>query len=155
MAHTLILACGNPLRGDDAVGWLIADALQRECTSADIEIEAAHQFVPEMAERISQAEIVIFVDASASRSPGMVGSQRVTASRLAAETFTHELDPQTLLALAEALYGRAPGRAFSLSVGAESFELNEGLSEAAKASIPKAVDAILGYIAGQTLPTDR
>ncbi|MGO9641990.1 MAG: hydrogenase maturation protease [Candidatus Acidiferrales bacterium] len=149
MARTLILACGNPLRGDDAVGWQIAKALKSDSPWPEIEVEAAHQLVPEMAEGISQADIVIFVDASAAHSPGSVIFERVVPSRLAPETFTHELNPQILLALADALYGRSPARAFTLVVGAESFELNEELSESVRNSIPEAVCTILGYLARQ------
>jgi hydrogenase maturation protease len=147
MGRTLILACGNPLRGDDAVGWEIAEALQSASSCADIEIETAHQFAPEMAARISQAAIVIFVDASVTHEPGSVRFERIFPLQSATGTFTHELNPPTLLALAEALYGRSPARAFALSVGAESLELNEGLSESVRAAIPEAVFTILGYLA--------
>ena len=147
MGPTLILACGNPLRGDDAVGWEIAEALQSVSLCADMAIEAAAQFTPEMAERISQAATVIFVDASATQEPGTVRFERILPLPLAPGIFTHELNPQALLALADALYGRWPARAFALSIGAESFDLNEGLSESARAAIPEAVFTILGYLA--------
>ena len=149
MGHTLILACGNPLRGDDAVGWEIAEALQIVSSCADIEIEAAVQFAPEMAERVSRAAIVIFVDACVTQEPGLVRFERVILSQSDSGTFTHELNPPALLALAETLYGRSPARAFALSVGAESFELSEALSESVRAAIPEAVFTILGYLARQ------
>jgi len=155
MGHTLILACGNPLRGDDAVGWEIAEAVQSASSRADIDIETAHQFAPEMADRISQAAIVIFIDACVTNEPGSVRFERVFPSQSDPGTFTHELNPPALLALAEALYGRSPTRAFALTVGAESLELNEGLSESVRAAIPEAVFTILGYLARQaSLPND-
>jgi hydrogenase maturation protease len=149
MGHTLILACGNPLRGDDAVGWEIAEAVQSASPCADIEIETAHQLAPEMAARISQAAIVVFVDASVTHEPGSVRFERIFSSQSAPGTFTHELNPPALLALAAALYGRSPARAFALSVCAESFELNDALSESVRAAIPEAVFTILGYLARQ------
>lgn len=147
MGRTLILACGNPLRGDDGVGWEIAEALQETSACADIEIETAQQFMPEMAGRISQAGILIFVDASATLEAGSVRIEQIFPSRSAPGTFTHELNPPALLALAEVLYGRSPARAFVLSVGAESFELHEGVSETVRAAIPEAVFTILGCLA--------
>ncbi len=149
MARALILACGNPLRGDDGVGWEVAAALKGMFLSSDIELETAHQLMPEMAERISQAATVIFIDASAAHTPGSVRFERFVASRSVPGAFTHELTPPALLALAEALYGRSPARAFVLSVGARSFELNEELSESVRASVPGAVRTILDYLARQ------
>jgi hydrogenase maturation protease len=149
MARTLILAWGNPLRGDDAVGWHIAAALQDNPSWPDIEVETAHQLGPEMAERISQTGIVIFVDASVAHEPGSIRFERVSPSPSASGAFTHELNPAALLALAEALYGRSPARAFVLNVGVESLELNEDLTESVRASIPEAVHTILGYLVRQ------
>jgi hydrogenase maturation protease len=146
MAHALILACGNPLRGDDAVALQIAEALQIGHSWPDMKVEAAHQLLPEMAEAISEAEIVIFVDASASATPGSVLFEPILPSRLTPETFTHDLNPRALLALAQALYGKSPAHAFTLNIGAESFELREGLSETVSASIPEAVHTILEYL---------
>ncbi|HYB61911.1 MAG TPA: hydrogenase maturation protease [Methylomirabilota bacterium] len=149
MARTLILAYGNALRGDDAVGWHIAAALEDNPLCPGIEVVAAHQLGPEMAERISQVESVIFVDASVTHEPGSIRFERVSPSWSGSGSFTHELNPAALLALAEALYGRAPTRAFALSVGVESLELNEDLTESVRASIPEAVHTILGYLARQ------
>ena len=149
MGRTLILACGNPLRGDDALGWEIAAALQSASLQADLEIESSFQLMPEMAEAVSRAAIVIFVDACVTQEPGTVRFERILPSTSLPGTFTHKVDPPALLALAEALYGRSPSRALVLSVGAESFELNQELSESARAAIPEAVYAILGYLARQ------
>jgi len=143
MAQALILACGNSLRGDDAIALKIAEALEIGPSWPDMRVVAAHQLTPEMAEAISQAEIVIFVDASATTPPGTVLFEPILPSRVTPDTFTHDLDPRALLTLAQTLYGSSPAHAFTLNVGAESFELREGLTESVRASIPEAVHTIL------------
>jgi len=147
MARALILACGNPLRGDDGVGLRIVEELKRVCRSEEIEIAVAQQLLPEMAEQISEAEIVIFVDASVTQEPGSIAFEPVVTSEGDSESFTHRLSPQTLLRLAGTLYGRSPAHAFALNVGVGSCELNEGLSEPARSSIPQAVGTILDFFA--------
>src|SRR5690349_6241379 len=71
MARVLIVGYGNPLRGDDAFGFLAAEKLRSEIVSADVEVLALHQLVPELMEPVSRAELAIFIDASTpSPSPG-------------------------------------------------------------------------------------
>jgi Ni,Fe-hydrogenase maturation factor len=55
---------------------------------------------------------------------------------------THHLDPSSLLKLTQDLFGRSPSRAVSITVGGESFELNEELSESVTAAIPIAIEAV-------------
>jgi hypothetical protein len=51
----LILACGNPLRGDDGVGpWLAEWAAQHFRDQSLVRVRASAQWTPELAEEIAQ-----------------------------------------------------------------------------------------------------
>ena len=73
---TLILCFGNPLRGDEAVGWRVAERLPGAEVGA--RVVACHALVPEFAPAIAAAEVVIFVDACAGGTPGEVGTPSVS-----------------------------------------------------------------------------
>lgn len=144
----LLLACGNPLRGDDGVGWKIAEAVEHDPGFADVKVVVVQQFTPELSELLRDADVVVFVDASASEEPGAVRSVAVQAAEQVPQALTHHLPPASLLALTGYLYGRIPGRAHAVTVGASSFELSLGaegrpaegaLSDAVREAIPAAV----------------
>src|SRR3954467_15466993 len=80
VAKKLVLACGNTLRGDDGVGWEIAALLEDDAALADVEVVASHQLTPEMAEPISRADVVVFVDCSAVSGAGEVAVFPVAAA---------------------------------------------------------------------------
>ena len=150
--HAVLLACGNPLRQDDGVGWRIAEAAERmaeqDFPDSHLRIVAAQQWTPEMAEELAEAELAIFVDASATDEPGAIRVKAVETptsgkggqiwgTQFSAET--HSLDPAALLALAEQVCGRAPARAFLLTVGAESFDYGEAISVRVRQAVPRVV----------------
>ena len=66
MPSIVVIGYGNPLRGDDAIGWKAAEAL-RDVYEDDtaVEVFASHQLNPEMAESVAEAGMVIFIDAVA------------------------------------------------------------------------------------------
>ncbi len=133
MPRVLIVAYGNPLRSDDGVGWVVADDLRRTLASPEVEVLQLLQLLPEVAESLSHAETVIFVDASCDGEPGELGCRRVTPPP-AKTHFTHQLSPAELLGLARQLYGATP-RAFCVSLTGECFEHGEGLSKGVAARL--------------------
>ena len=68
---TLIVGYGNPLRGDDGVGQIVAEAV-RAHELAGATIIACHQLTPELAEVVAQSEISVFIDAAADIPPGEI-----------------------------------------------------------------------------------
>jgi len=140
MAPVLILAYGNPLRGDDAIAWRAAEELQKTLPSSLAEIRALHQLTPELAETMSAAEAVIFLDAACDGQPGAI---RCTAVKAEPQqpNFSHQMTPQSLLALCEQLYSARP-RSFVVSVAGESFAVGEPLSPAAESALPQFVSTV-------------
>ena len=133
MSRLLVIGWGNPLRGDDAFGFLAAEKLRE--LLPEVDVLALHQLTPELMEPVSQAERVIFIDASAEGEPGELRCGPVEAST-SAEAFTHHATPAGLLAGARALYGSAPP-ALLYTVRGECFEFGEGLSPAVQAALDR------------------
>lgn len=134
----LIIGYGNPLREDDGVGWRVVEEVQRrqvEANHQSVEAIACHQLMPELAETISRAERVIFVDAAEGSPPGAIAVQTVVARPAQPGAFTHHVDPAGLLAYAEVLYGRSP-TAYLVTINAHRMGFAEALSPTIEAALP-------------------
>ncbi|MFY9793758.1 MAG: hydrogenase maturation protease [Candidatus Sulfotelmatobacter sp.] len=142
MSRALVLACGNSLRGDDGVALRIVTQLKNSMGDPAIEVYCQQQWTPELAEPISQAEIVVFVDATLGRPPGAVTCQQLQPSQNTPLDSTHHSSPEFLLLLAEELYGQRPARAYLVTVAGATFGLEEDLSDAVRRAIPEAEERI-------------
>jgi hydrogenase maturation protease len=127
MPNSLIIGYGNPLRGDDGLGWHVAERLRATIHDPDVEILTLHQLTPELMEPISRASRVIFLDARAGPVPGEIRERTIEAQAAAGAAFTHHATPAALLAGAQALYGHAP-QATLITVTGADFSLSDQLS---------------------------
>jgi hydrogenase maturation protease len=146
MERSLILACGNTLRGDDGVGSRIAGQLEQDASLSGLEIHLSQQLLPEMSEPVSRVDLVIFVDCSAVLDAGIVSVQRVKPAPGLPRIFTHHLDPSSILRMAIEYYGCCAPEAFAVTVGGSDFSLSEDLSEIVALAIPSAVLAVKGLL---------
>jgi len=154
MSKVLIVGCGNPLRGDDGLAWQALEQLgqlERLRGLGTVEMISCHQLTPELAEPVSRAHRVIFIDARAGETPGQVKLNRVALQAPAHSAFTHLLDPPALLGYAERLYGKRP-EAFTASVAAESFGYGEGLSRTVRASLAILLQKVVQLALGREGP---
>lgn len=140
--RALLLACGNTFRGDDGVGWCIGCAVEQQLHHADLTVVMTRQLLPEHAEAISMADIVVFVDCSSLTAAGTVSTISIQPAESFPRSLTHHLDPGSLLRLARDLYARAPAHAVAITVGGESFELTDRLSRTVKSAVPRALEAV-------------
>ena len=62
--RVLVIGYGNPLRGDDGIGRVIAEHIAETLRPEAIDVVVAHQLTPELTEPISRSGLVIFVDAA-------------------------------------------------------------------------------------------
>ena len=152
MARVLILGYGNPLRSDDGLGWRAAEELSRNVSSPDVEVLIRYQLTPELADTVSQAEAVFFLDARHDGEPGELTFQPVTPEASPA-SFFHQLSPATVLALCRELYGRCPP-AFLVSLCGECFDHGERLSPRVAASLPH-LTTLVGQLAHQVIDRSR
>ena len=145
-AHTLVIGYGNPLRGDDGVGWVAAQRLAERVDPAHVAAMGVHQLMPELAETISRVDRVIFIDAAVNQPPGYLSSRIVEpgdANRLMA----HHLSPEGLLALSLRLFHRCP-KAHLLTVGGENFDHRDDISPAVDRACDKLVDHLQQMLTG-------
>ena len=135
MPHVLVIGYGNPLRGDDGLGWAVAAELLRENNSTEVEVLPCHQLTPELASAMSSAEAVIFVDCAREGTRGDFRCIEVQPEAGSA-TFTHDLTPSTLLSLTCELFGVCP-HAYLLSICGCCFDTAESLSSAVTGALPE------------------
>ena len=140
-ARTLIVGYGNPLRSDDGVGQAVARAFVGDGAIDGIEAIACHQLTPEFAELFAAAERVVLVDATACGEAGGVSVMALQAGPGRPSRLGHHVEPSELLAMAQALYGRAP-EAYLVTVGAGSLELGEFLSQPVAAALPDVIATV-------------
>jgi hydrogenase maturation protease len=140
--RVVVLAWGNPSRGDDAIGPRLAEAL--EAQAARHPEWARHAFVtdfqlqPEHALDLEGADLVLFVDASAT-APAPFAFTRVGVS-LDRSFTTHALSPQALLAVRAGLAGEPVPPAWLLAVRGEGFELGQPMRPAAREGLTRALE---------------
>jgi hydrogenase maturation protease len=142
---SLVVGYGNPLRGDDGIGWVIAGRLAADPEFATVHVLQRHQLTPELALEISLADLVVLVDARSGPPAGSVAVERVDPSRASGTAWSHHLGPASLVALARELYGRAP-EVHVVSVGVGSLGVGEGLSPSVEAAVEGAIDTITGLV---------
>jgi hydrogenase maturation protease len=144
----LIIGYGNELRGDDAAGLRVAETVSR-LNLPGTEALAVRQLTPELAEPLSQASAVLFVDAAVDGPPGHVEVTPCGPADLA-RPLGHLGDPDALLALAEAVFGRTPS-AWLVKVRVQTTALGAPLSAAAEQGVRAAV-AVVGELIRQLGP---
>ena len=140
----LILAVGNPSRGDDALGPLLLERLaaerERSGQWSDVELLTDFQLQIEHAVDLEKRDLVLFVDASVSGPPPYEFT-RLRPARDASYT-SHALTPAAVLHVYEQINPTTPPPAFLLAIRGQSFELGEPLSPAAAANLVAALDFV-------------
>jgi hydrogenase maturation protease len=142
----VVLGYGNPLRGDDGVGWRVAEAVDASW-AGQVLVRTGQQLVPEWAADLGEADVAYFVDASLEVAATTV--RPVAAAVDVPWLDSHALDPAQLVRLTQAVYGRAPP-AFAVHVPAARFEFGDTLSPVASAGVRDGVGLLNARIAQLT-----
>ena len=144
MARILIIGIGNSLRSDDGVGWHVAHELSAQMSANDVDVIPLQQLMPEIAEPVSRAEKVLFVDAVEGGKPGTLRAQQIVPA-VESRLDSHHLTPASVLKLALDLYNRCP-QAFLLTVVGESFGPGENFSATVADALPSVRDAMERFL---------
>ena len=134
-APVLVLAVGNPSRGDDAIGPELASRIE-EARLPGVEVIVEFQLQVENALDLAGRERVVFVDAGTG-TPEPFELRRVHPDAEFLHT-SHALSPEAVLATYRRVTGNEPPEAWLLCVRGESFELGEALSTMAAARLEAA-----------------
>jgi hydrogenase maturation protease len=126
---TLVIGFGNTLRSDDGVGPRVAAAVAA-WDLPNVEAIAVHQLTPELAARLAQARMVVFVDARPGAEADAYEVHPISAAPVS-QAAGHTCDPRSLLNLARQAYGRHPS-AWLVTVPATNLLFGERLSPTAE-----------------------
>lgn len=137
---SLLIGIGNPLRGDDGVGWHLVEGLGLQ----------RHQLTPELAQAVAAAERLLIVDAwlAPPRSRCLLRPLLATDGW---ERDTHRVAPARLLAMAEQLFDRNVP-AHELLVPAFDFSWGERFSPQLRRQLPPARRLLRGWLRGTPPP---
>lgn len=143
---TLVLGYGNPLRGDDAAGYAVAEKIL-SLGNNQIDAVSTHQLLPEHAELIRRYRRVFFVDASADTSIEEIRVSPLNTQKTDMGSL-HACDPESILSLCKALYESSPDATF-IAIPARNFDFGEELSPVTEIAVMHAVNFIMNHT---TLP---
>lgn len=145
--RVLIIGYGSPIRGDDAIGPLVADRLECEGVPEGVEVISRHILTAELVADLVEHDRVIFLDAAVDGPPGEVRCRQLAPDASAMSTMAHFLDPRELLAWCETLYGQVP-ETFLVSACGTSFDYaNYSLTPDAEAAIEPMIEQVRQLIA--------
>lgn len=124
----VIFCCGNPSRGDDAIGPVIFERLMTHGGNFDAVCD--YQLQIEHALDLADRECAIFVDAAIGIEADFEMKQIFPARD--ASYSTHALSPGALLDVCERVVAKQAPQAYLLGVKGVSFELSDPLSPCAR-----------------------
>ena len=154
VAPLLVIAVGNPSRGDDALGPALLDRLRDAHVerAGDVELLLDFQLQVEHALDLAGRRAVLFVDAS--REAALAGT--VSLARIEADAGTpgtsHALSAPAVLGIARRI-GSAPPPSWQMAIGGRAFGLGEPLSGAGSAGLERGVEAALGWLRARRTET--
>lgn len=150
----LVIGLGNPLRGDDAVGWMVAGQVQQQLAKEEYPVEVAYMAVGGIGlmERLAGYEQVILIDAvtTGQRPPGSLyvlsvdDLPHVEAGHLSS---SHDTTFQTAFSLGRALGLALPETILIFGVeAAPVFDFTEQLTPAVAAAVPQLTRMIIASL---------
>lgn len=140
----MLIAVGNPARGDDGLGPALLEMLAAE-RLAGVETLLDFQLQVEHALDLVGRAAVLFIDAS--RAKVGVRLDLVEPAR-GLPALSHALTPAGVLHVAQRL-GQVMPEAWQLAIEGESFGLGEGLSAAAQRRLPAALGLARQWLAAR------
>jgi hydrogenase maturation protease len=149
----LVLGLGNPILGDDAIGWHIARALATEVDPDAVEVDYQALGGLALMERLAGYRHALLLDAVVSGAPaGTVFSLPAArlGERLSGHTAcAHDLGLAAALDLGRTLGLALPQRPWLVGVEARpQFEFGERLSDEVARALPRALDAARAWLRG-------
>lgn len=117
----LIICVGNPARGDDAIGPMIAVALRDYPPTADLPLIEEFQLQPELVEDLHDYQQVLIIDAQTNTQA--LFTLETVQPQATIGWCSHALSPQQLAGLYQHAYQRPPPTIITLGIRSQQFEL--------------------------------
>lgn len=125
----LLFAYGNLSRGDDALGPLLLDFVEKHCDLAQLELLTDFQLQIEHALDLQHRQLVLFADATVSSTSAFSFTQLAPAQDKSYTT--HAMSPAAVMSVYKEINKQPPPPCFLLGIKGESFELGSELSASA------------------------
>lgn len=149
----LVLAWGNPSRGDDALGPLLAERLQAQVEAASwsgrVEVLTDFQLQVEHALDLVGRERLLFVDAALDQDQAF--TVRALQPARGGGLGSHALAPEAVLQVYQDLHGQAPPPATLLAVRASAFELGTAPGAQALVDLDQALAWACRWLCGEPM----
>jgi hydrogenase maturation protease len=156
-SKTLIVGLGNPILGDDGIGWRVAERVQARlefeaAVPPDLEVDCLALGGLSLMERMVGYQRVIIIDAIQTRQDPL---GKVTCFPLEAlsdraaghTTSTHDTSLVTAIALGRSMGAPLPDQVTIVAVEVEQvYEFSEALSPEIAVSIPLAEQVVINLI---------
>jgi hydrogenase maturation protease len=136
-AGSLVIGIGNPLRGDDGVGWRLLEELEAAEPIDGVRLRRVQQLTPELAAELSEVRRALFVDAWLAPAGAEPLLRPVDGTGAGEGIDSHRLEPLTVLALAQHLFGSRPA-AWQLLVPSACFDHGNAFSACLRRGLPPA-----------------
>jgi hydrogenase maturation protease len=146
----LVLGLGNPLRGDDAIGVRVVEALAAQMLPDDVEVVDGGTLGLGLVNLMEGRQQVIVVDAAdAGKDPGQLVCFTMEEARLLGDDqhlSVHAAGLRDALLLAQAL-GTLPDEVIVFGIQPASVEWDNELSPQVEAALPDLIAAVLEAVA--------
>jgi hydrogenase maturation protease len=153
----LVIGLGNPILGDDGVGWLVANRVRLVLENGAfggqaIEIDSLALGGLSLMERLIGYERVIIIDALTTHQQPNGTIYQVTLEQLpdlsaGHTTAAHDTSLQTALNVGRSMGAALPDQIMIVGVEAEMvYDFTEELSPEVEAAIPKAVEIVIDLL---------
>ena len=146
MAKIMVVGYGNPLCGDDGVGWHAAQVLADTLEVEDIKILACHTLTPKLFDPVRQSDLVIFVNSCMDDLPGQLTFRAIKSRIPNTGLRRSRLNPQALLSCVQELYGTCP-QGLMITMGGENFNYGDDLSPFVATNFPALLESVRDQLA--------
>jgi hydrogenase maturation protease len=161
---TLVIGLGNPILGDDGVGWKVAEEVERLCPTSpvapDIEVDYLSLGGLSLMERLIGSDRAIIIDAisleGAREGQVVVFSLDELPDRSAGHiTAAHDTSLPTAIAVGRSMGAHLPDEVMVVGIQAYNlFEFSEELSPPIAAAVPEAAQRVMRLLEnGTRLPS--
>lgn len=137
----VVLACGNPSRGDDALAPCLISQLPH---LKDVVIVEDFQLQIEHALDLQNMDQVIFIDASVSGESAFLFYPIQPSDQVSYTS--HALSPEEILGVYQKTFQSHPPPSFVLAIRGTSFELGAPLSEVAQQNLQSALSFLCQFL---------
>lgn len=147
---TLVVGLGNPILGDDGIGWRVAESVRANRPNVEVDCLALGGL--SLMERLVGYERVIIIDSIQTRNGHIGQVHRFDLNELpdlssGHTTAAHDTSLQTALQMGRAMGAQLPDEVLVVCVEAKRvYDFSEELSPQVAAAIPEATRAVIDLL---------